>query len=55
MELRTTGFTEHQTMGRQRYLSRSQLRMSVATDAYNILVPGACTCCEGSSSCTCAW
>jgi hypothetical protein len=55
MQLRTNSFVEDHAAGRQQYLSRSGMRAPSSPSEFTIAVPGACTCCEGCTSSSCAW
>jgi len=46
MTLATSAFVEHQTASGQDILA-------AIPESLRLVVPGACTCCDGSSSCSC--
>jgi hypothetical protein len=55
MKLRSVISGDSQTAARQQYITRAKRLIGLRPSDGRIVVPGACTCCEGCSSCTSAW
>jgi hypothetical protein len=55
MQLRVALSVETLTAGRQQYISRNRRLMGYRPSNGTIVVPGASSCCEGTTSSSCAW
>jgi len=55
MKLRSVVSGENRTAGSQQYITRARRLIGMEPSDGKIVVPGACTSCEGCSSCSCAW